>query len=93
MQSRFVWRKRLPLSAAFLLALALLAPMRAMAADYPTHPLDPLSREEITATVDILKASGKTTDASRYATVMLREPAKSEVLAFKPGSTLRFAGS
>ncbi|HJQ26361.1 MAG TPA: primary-amine oxidase [Blastocatellia bacterium] len=85
MQSRGL---SLKLSFAFLF-VALLAPWRAMAADYPTHPLDPLSREEIATTVEVLKASGKTTDASRYATIMLREPPKAEVLAFKPGSAFR----
>jgi primary-amine oxidase len=85
MQSRFSSLKCLPLS----LALLLLFPLLARAADDPTHPLDPLSREEITATVEVLKSSGKTTDASRYATIMLREPQKSEVLAFKPGSPFR----
>lgn len=78
----------LKLSIVFLF-IALFAPYRAMAADYPTHPLDPLSREEIAATVEVLKASGKTSDASRYATLMLREPAKAEVLAFKPGNAFR----
>src|SRR5437868_1123716 len=72
-----------------LFALALLAPALAKAADYPTHPLDSLSREEIAATVEVLKNSGKTDEASRYATIMLREPPKAEVLAFKPGSAFR----
>ncbi|MFL6277850.1 MAG: primary-amine oxidase [Blastocatellia bacterium] len=85
MQSRFSSLKCLPLS----LALLILFPLLARAADDPTHPLDPLSREEIAATVEVLKSSGKTTDASRYATIMLREPSKSEVLAFKPGSPFR----
>ena len=72
-----------------LLALALFAPSRAQAADYPTHPLDPLSREEITATVDILKSNGKVNDDSRFSTIVLREPLKAEVLAFKLGSAFR----
>ncbi|HKQ07620.1 MAG TPA: primary-amine oxidase [Blastocatellia bacterium] len=85
MQSRSLSLKCLPLS----LALLILCPLLARAADYPTHPLDSLSREEILTTVEILKAGGKTTDASRYATIMLREPPKAEVLAFKPGSAFR----
>ncbi len=81
--------KHSPFLSVILLTFCLLVPVRAMAADYPTHPLDSLSREEIKATVEVLKASGKTTDASRYATIMLREPPKAEVLAFKPGSAFR----
>ena len=56
---------------------------------YATHPLDPLSKEEITATVEILRASGKVNPDSRFATIVLREPPKSEVLAYKPGSPFR----
>ena len=89
MQSRGWSLKQLIFSSAFLAVVFLLAPWRTMAADYPTHPLDPLNREEIAATVEVLKAGGKTTDASRYATIMLREPPKAEVLAFKPGSAFR----
>ncbi len=57
------------------------------AADDPAmaHPLDPLNREEISAAVQVLKASGKVTDSSRDATIVLREPPKAEVLNFKPG--------
>src|SRR5437763_5719794 len=89
MQSRGWPLKQLIFSLAFLVVVFLLAPWRTMAADYPTHPLDPLNGEEIAATVEVLKAGGKTTDASRYATIMLREPPKAEVLAFKPGSAFR----
>lgn len=89
MQSHFPWLKHSSFSLAFLVALHLFASVRAMAADYPTHPLDSLSREEIIATVEVLKSSGKTSDASRYATIVLREPPKAEVLAYKPGSSFR----
>lgn len=61
----------------------------AIAADYPTHPLDPLSKEEITATVEILKASGKVNNDSRFSTIFLQEPPKSEVLNYKAGDTFR----
>jgi primary-amine oxidase len=89
MQSRLLWLKHSSFSLAFLITFCLFAPLRAMAADYPTHPLDSLSREEIAAVVEVLKSSGKTNDASRYATIVLREPPKAEVLAFKPGSSFR----
>src|SRR5262245_60459444 len=53
------------------------------------HPLDPLSKEEIAAAAQTLKASGKVTEASRFATIVLREPPKAEVLNFKPGAQMR----
>ena len=44
MQSRLLWLKYSSFLLAFLIIFCLLAPVRAMAADYPTHPLDsPLS--------------------------------------------------
>ncbi len=53
------------------------------------HPLDPLGKEEITAAVEVLKSAGKVTSATRYPIVVLHEPPKSEVLAFKPGDAFR----
>jgi primary-amine oxidase len=49
------------------------------------HPLDGLTADEMTATVAILKAEGKTTDAARFPLIELKEPDKSVVLAWKPG--------
>ncbi|MEW6125526.1 MAG: primary-amine oxidase [Acidobacteriota bacterium] len=72
----------------YLLWLGLLG-ISALAIDYPTHPLDPLSREEIAATVEVLKAAGKVTNDSRYSTIVLNEPPKSEVLNFKAGDQFR----
>ncbi len=68
------------------LAVALISPTRFYAAD---HPLDPLSRDEIRATVEVLKSSGKVSDASRYSLVELREPPKEEVLGFRAGGDFR----
>jgi primary-amine oxidase len=62
----------------FLLALSSGA-LRLSAAD-AAHPLDPLSKEEIAAAVEILKAGGKVTDASRLPMIALHEPPKDEVL-------------
>jgi primary-amine oxidase len=53
------------------------------------HPLDPLSKDEIKATVEVLKASGKISAASRFPLIALNEPPKQEVLAFKAGSQMR----
>jgi primary-amine oxidase len=44
------------------------------------HPLDPLSREEITATVSILRSEGKITSKSSFPLLVLREPAKKDLL-------------
>src|SRR5713101_4712996 len=48
------------------------------------HPLDPLSREEIAATVSLLKSSGKITPASRFPLLVLDEPRKDELSATPP---------
>jgi primary-amine oxidase len=63
----------------------------AVAADDLTakHPLDPLSKEEITATVEVLKASEKVSDSSRFPIIVLREPPKDEVLHLTPGGAMR----
>jgi primary-amine oxidase len=53
------------------------------------HPLDPLDKEEITTTIQVLKASGKIDQESRFPMIALREPPKEEVLSFKPGITIR----
>ena len=49
-------------------ALCSLMTSQGIAAEPPNtaHPLDPLSKEEITATVAALKASGKVSDSSRF---------------------------
>lgn len=51
----------------------------------PAHPLDELSPEEIQAAVATLRAAGRTDDASRFASVILEEPAKAEVRVWRPG--------
>ncbi|WP_218080176.1 copper amine oxidase [Anthocerotibacter panamensis] len=53
-----------------------------------THPLDALSAKEITATVAVLKASGKVDKESRFAAIMLKEPAKATVWKWQPGQPL-----
>jgi primary-amine oxidase len=51
-----------------------------------THPLDPLSAEEIRRAVTIIKEGGRSTSAMRFVSVGLQEPAKSVVEAFRPGA-------
>ena len=51
-----------------------------------THPLDPLTSEEFRATAAILRRDQSLTDAWRFASIELREPAKSDVKAWQPGN-------
>jgi primary-amine oxidase len=53
----------------------------------PVHPLEPLTAEEITCAVDLLRGSGRLGDACRFVSIVLREPEKSEVLAFDADRT------
>ena len=54
-----------------------------------THPLDPLSKDEIAAASKLLKESGKLPANARFQTILLNEPPKAEVYAFKAGDTFR----
>ncbi|MEK7400802.1 MAG: hypothetical protein AABZ80_00410 [Gemmatimonadota bacterium] len=57
----------------------------AVSAQAPTHPLDGLSAREHWIVYDALIASGKTDSTTRYLYEGLREPPKTEVLAWRPG--------
>jgi primary-amine oxidase len=50
------------------------------------HPLDGLSAAEIQAVADLLKAEAMTNLDSRFSLIELKEPEKSEVLAWQAGS-------
>lgn len=50
-----------------------------------SHPLDALTAEEIAAGVDILRAAGVATDATRYPSFSLLEPPKADVMAWTAG--------
>ena len=53
------------------------------------HPLDPLSGEEITAAVSILRAAGRATaHQTRLPIITLHEPAKADVLAYTAGAPI-----
>jgi primary-amine oxidase len=52
------------------------------------HPLDPLSESEIAAACSILKSRKKLGPDTRFAFVQLEEPAKAEVLAWRPGMAI-----
>ncbi|MGH9118809.1 MAG: primary-amine oxidase [Acidimicrobiales bacterium] len=58
------------------------------------HPLEPLTAEEISFAVDILRKEQNLTDSHRFVSVLLREPAKAAVLEFdgsNPPPRLAFA--
>ena len=51
----------------------------------PRHPLDALDSQEYWTVSEVLKASGRMDADTAYASVLLREPDKEKVLAWKPG--------
>src|SRR6266478_2521004 len=59
--------------------LATLSLTASCACPAQTHPLDPLSKEEIAAAVSLLKAGGKITQVSRFPLLVLDEPRKDEL--------------
>ena len=68
----------------------LLLPLRAGAQNQlPQHPLDALTAQEYWRVYDALKASGHVDSSSRYSGILLHQPPKAEVLAWKPGEPFR----
>jgi primary-amine oxidase len=53
-----------------------------------THPLDPLSKAEVTLASDILRSAKNLGKDIRFTHVQLEEPAKADVLGWAPGATL-----
>ncbi|MHA1545331.1 MAG: copper amine oxidase, partial [Alphaproteobacteria bacterium] len=53
-----------------------------------THPMDALTGKEVARAVAALKAAGRADDSTRFAIVTLKEMAKSDVLAWKPGQPI-----
>ena len=92
-------RRFLESSAAIAGALGLCENRRAQGAAFETkgatasksrsHPLDPLTAEEISRTVEIARRARQIGDGWRFVTVTLDEPAKSVLRNHKPGSELR----
>ena len=52
------------------------------------HPLDALTPEEYSKVYNVLQSAGKLEEKTIFASVLLDEPAKSEVLAWKPGMAI-----
>src|SRR5262249_17842987 len=62
----------------------------ASAADMPfAHPLDPLTKQEILQTVEVMRTAGKVNRESRFSLITLHEPPKQEVLSYKEGTPFR----
>ena len=58
------------------------------------HPLDPLSRQEHFAVLEVLQQAGKLTDATRFTRLEVKAPDKASVWAWKPGApTVPFSRS
>ncbi len=55
------------------------------------HPLDPLSVEELSEAVELLRTSGRVDDDTRYPIINLHEPPKVEVLSWEEGESFRRA--
>jgi primary-amine oxidase len=56
------------------------------------HPLDPLTKPEISTVVAVLRSTGKITPDTRFAQIYLKEPEKSQVLADLAAGRARRAG-
>ncbi len=52
------------------------------------HPLDPLSEAEVTLASGILRSAKDLGESTRFTHVQLEEPAKADVLGWKPGTKL-----
>jgi primary-amine oxidase len=52
------------------------------------HPLDALDAEEISASVNLLRAAGQVDDKTLFLSLTLEEPPKQQVLAWKPGEPI-----
>jgi len=59
------------------------------AAESCAHPLDPLNRQEIALAVSLVKAHSGAPAGAFFPTVVLNEPPKAEVSAFKSGDAYR----
>ena len=53
-----------------------------------THPLDPLTADEITTTVGILRNARGLGDETRFVEIVLREPEKDELARYERGEAV-----
>ncbi len=52
------------------------------------HPLDPLTSQEISSAVNVLRANGKVKKDTLFPIIVLKEPSKQEISKFKPGDNI-----
>src|SRR5436190_7758480 len=52
------------------------------------HPLDPLSSAEIEAAAAVVSAAPGFPEGGKFATLVLKEPAKADVVAYAPGASV-----
>ena len=64
------------------------APAGQASAPAQPHPLDPLSDAEIETAARILRAAPQFPAGAMFSTIVLNEPGKADVLAFKPGAPM-----
>jgi primary-amine oxidase len=79
---------RLGLRLEVFLSGALLLTPSLLRAQPSAHPLDGLTTQEYWTVYEVLQAGGKMDPDTFYATVLLREPAKDKVLAWKPADPI-----
>lgn len=72
-----------------LLAAAFLCVFVSTTRAQSTHPLDPLTADEMKKVVQILKDNSTITGHDYFNIINLKEPPKKEVLAYKPGDAFR----
>ena len=53
------------------------------------HPLDPLTPEEISAAIEIIRSHHQLSERARFPTIALHEPPKEAVLTFREGQPIR----
>ena len=74
-------------SALFLLLVS--APTAAaQIAPVATHPLDPLTATELEVATTVVSGAPQFPAGASFATLVLKEPAKRDVLAFMPGAPI-----
>ncbi len=82
------FRALIDLPAIILCGWLLTLPVAVRAAE-ATHPLDALNEAEISSAVKLLQAAPNFPPTALFSTVVLHEPPKAEVLAFKKGAKFR----
>jgi Copper amine oxidase, N2 domain len=70
-----------------------MASTTAVASARATHPLDPLTAEEITGAWEILRSQKTLRPRTRVVSIALQEPPKEAVLAHRPGDALERAAA